>query len=100
MALGPVANAIYTNQQTPFVATVKADHIARFDLQNMMAAELLKDEEKKIQEIREAEENQSLNPDREEHKEGYTPKKRKNKKEKEEDVEIVDIPGHHIDIKV
>ena len=65
MAVSPLGNTIYVNQQIPFVATVRGDQLGRIEFQNVIAQQLLKEEEQKVQEVREPEENQAINPDRE-----------------------------------
>jgi sRNA-binding protein len=103
MAIGPVGGAIYANQQTPFVSSLKADQVARIDLQNIIAGELLKEEDKKVQEIRETEENHEIDPDREHQKEEKEQEEKARKKASEEKESSEDSPPsslHHLDIKV
>ncbi len=105
MAIGPIGSIIYVNQQTPFAASIRGDHLARFEIQNIMAQHILNEEEKKIQEVREPEETHQVDPDREHQRQEFeeeletqkeAAKKRKNEKEDDEPS----IPLHKLDIKV
>jgi len=102
MALGPVGNVIFVNQQTPAVATIKADHNARLDFQNMAAQHITNEKEKEVQELRPTEENQQIDPDREHQKEEAEQEQKNRKKQKKADEqEQTDAPViHHLDIKV
>ena len=105
MALGPVGNVIFVNQQTPAVASIKADQLARLDFQNMAAQHIVNEKEKEVQEIRPTEENQKIDPDREhqrqeadeETKEQKTKSHKTNLKEEEESSSL---SLHHLDIIV
>ena len=102
MALGPVGNAIYINQQVPFVSSVRSDHLARFEIQNFMAQQILNEKEKEIQEVRELEENHAIDPDREHQKQENQEELESQKKaaEKEEDESHEEFKLHLLDIKV
>jgi hypothetical protein len=100
MAIGPVGSAIYTNQQTPIVATLKAENIARLDFQNMVAQTIVNEEEKRIQEVRPTEENQEVDPDREHQKEEMEQRNKRSKKQKQISQEEENTPLHKLDIKV
>ena len=103
MALGPVGNAIFVNQQTPIVSSIKADHSARFDLQNMAAQQIVNEKDKEIKEVRPTEENAAIDPDREhQRQEADEEMAQKEKKEKEENNQEEKTPPafHHIDIRV
>ncbi|WP_345992802.1 hypothetical protein [Sulfurimonas sp. HSL-1716] len=103
MAIGPVGNAIYVNQQT---ASVSSEHTARnnrIDMQNFTAGVAVTQEEKEVKEVRPAEENHKVDEDREHQRQEHdeeqkrSPKKENldKKKEENDDGEI-----HHLDIKV
>lgn len=85
MAVGPVGSAIYVNQQMATVASEKNALQNRFDLQNLAAAAAVNEKEKEVLEVRPAEENQQIDPDREhqdQHSEEENPKEREEKEEK------------------
>ena len=96
MAIGPLGSVIYTNQQIPYVASLKTEHIQRIDFQNVMAAEMVNKKEKEVEEVRPAEENQEINPDREHQKQQFEQNSNKEKKEEKEKK----IKLHTLDIRV
>jgi len=65
MALGPVANAVFVNQQTASVASVQGNQNNRFDLQNVAAQAEVNKQDEKVLEVRPAEENHEVDEDRE-----------------------------------
>lgn len=64
MAVTPLGNVIYTNQNTPVASSVQQANQQRLDFQNVIASELAKDEEDKVQETAPPEEPHALDPDR------------------------------------
>ena len=101
MAIGPIGNTIYVNQQIPYIASLQADHTQRIDFQNMVANKLANEKEKEIQEVRPTEENQKVDPDKE-HQQDQPQKDSKEKKNetKKENKEDVKSNLHKLDIKV
>ncbi len=103
MAIGPVGNAIYVNQQTASVASVANSHNNRVEFQNMVAQVAVQEKEKEVLEVRPAEENHEINPDREHEKneaEQEMARNKKREKPEEEEQEEEKIPLHRLDIKV
>ena len=103
MALGPIGNAIYVNQQTASVASVQGNQNNRFDLQNIAAQAAANEKEEKVLEVRPTEENQEVDPDREHQKneaDQETARNDKNSKEEEEMPEARPVSEHLLDIKV
>ena len=103
MAVGPIGNAIFVNQQTASVASVQNSHNNRVDLQNFMAQAAVNEKDEKVLEVRPTEENHQVDPDREHQKneadqETKRSKKDENKDEAEE--EKTSTPLHILDIKV
>ncbi len=68
MALGPIGNAIYVNQQTASVASAQGNQNNRFDLQNIAAQAATNEKDEKVLEVRPTEENHEVDPDREHQK--------------------------------
>ena len=99
MALGPIGNVIYTNQQIPYVASLKTDHIQRIDFQNMMAGHLTNEKEKEVEEVRPAEENKEIDPDRE-HQRETADEETQNKNKKEQKKSETKSSLHKLDIRV
>ncbi|MBC8237484.1 MAG: hypothetical protein H8E76_04555 [Helicobacteraceae bacterium] len=103
MAIGPIGNAIYVNQQTASVASVQNSHANRVDMQNMFAQAAANEKDEKVLEVRPAEENHEIDPDREHQKNEADQESKRNKK-KEEDAqtkkETTSTPLHKLDIKV
>jgi hypothetical protein len=103
MAVGPVANTIYVNQQTASVASVANSHNNRVDFQNMAAQVATQEKEKEVLEVRPAEEVHEVDPDREHTKNGAeqeTERSKKRQKSDEEEPEEDEKPLHRLDIKV
>jgi hypothetical protein len=103
MAIGPVGNAIYVNQQMASVASEKNAVHNRFELQNVAANAITNDKQKEVDEVRPTEENHEVDPDREHQKhesdDELKRKPRETPEEEEESEEESDgIP--HLDIKV
>ena len=105
MAIGPIGNTIFVNQQVPYVSSTVGETNARFELQNVMAQHIANEEEQKVQEVREPEENHEVDPDRE-HQRQEQDEEAKNRKEaaehkkEEEDTPLSSSPLHKLDIKV
>jgi hypothetical protein len=101
MAVGPIGNAIYVNQQTASVASVQNAHNNRVDMQNVFAQAAVNEKDEKVLEVRPTEENHAINPDREHQKQEADEETKRNKKgETEEEKEESQPPLHILDIKV
>ena len=104
MAIGPIGNVIYVNQQTPFAASVKGDHNGKLEIQNFMAQQIVNEQEREVLEVREPEETHALNPDREHQRqeadEELEAQKEINKEQEENKKEEESSPLHKLDIKV
>jgi hypothetical protein len=100
MALGPIGNTIYVNQQMASVASEKNAILNRFELQTLAAATAAQEAKKEIEEVRPTEENHSIDPDREHTKEQAEQEERRPEKEGEEAEEKPLKPFHLLDIKV
>jgi hypothetical protein len=99
-SIGPIANAIYTNQLTPAVASEKNALQNRFELQNMAAADATNEKKKEVEEVRPTEENHKVDEDRE-HTDQEAESKNSKDREQKDDEETEDIPPlHRLDIKV
>jgi S-formylglutathione hydrolase FrmB len=100
--IGPVANAIYTNQQMALVASEKNALHNRFELQNVAANTSANVKQKEVEELRPAEETHMIDPDREHAKKENDQELNRAKKEKKEEKEkeAQDLPLHLLDIKV
>ncbi|MDP3267106.1 MAG: hypothetical protein Q8M39_09775 [Sulfuricurvum sp.] len=101
MAIGPVGNAIYVNQQMASVASDKNVQLNRFELQALAAQVIMQDQEKEVLEVRPTEENQPVDPDREHTKEQAEQEERRSEHhENESSQEEASKPLHILDIKV
>jgi len=101
MAIGPIGNTIYVNQQMASVASEKNALLNRFELQTLAAASASQETQKEIQEVRPTEENQGVDPDREHTKEQAEQEERRSSDEGEEPEETPpQKPVHILDIKV
>ena len=102
MAIGPVGNAIFVNQQTASVSSVVNSHNNRIEFQNMVAQAAAQEKEKEVMEVRPTEENHEINPDREHEKneaDQETEAKEKHE-EPEEEAGEKETPLHLLDITV
>lgn len=103
MALGPVGNAIYVNQQTASVATAHGNQNNRLDLQNVAAQAAANEKEEKVLEVRPTEENQEVDGDREHQKNEADQETARNKRKlpkEDEDTPEENISPYKLDIKV
>ena len=100
MAIGPIGNAIFVNQMTVNATALQNAHNNRVDFQNMIAQASANEKDEKVLEVRPAEENQEVDPDREHEKnEADQENQRSEKRETEETEE--DVQGRYkLDIKV
>ncbi len=100
--LGPVENTIYVNQQTASIASVKGNQINRFDLQNVAAQAIVNEKEKEVLEVRPAEENHEIDPEREHEKNGADQENKRDRKKKKGEQEEQGSESHlyKLDIKV
>ncbi|MDP3300533.1 MAG: hypothetical protein Q8S36_01025 [Sulfuricurvum sp.] len=101
MAIGPVGNTIYVNQQMASVASDKNVQLNRFELQALAAQVIMQDQEKEVLEVRPTEENHAVDPDREHTKEqAEQEEKRAEDQENALSKEEEQKPLHILDIKV
>jgi len=102
VAVGPIGNAIFVNQQTATVASLQGNQHNRFDLQNVMAQAAVNEKEEKVMEVRPAEENHKVDEDREHEKNHADQENKRNPKheEEEQEEEQETPPLHILDIKV
>lgn len=97
MAVGPIGNAIYVNQQMASVAGEQNAAQNKFDLQNLAAAAIANDKEKEVQEVRPTEETGETNEDAE-RKKREEEQREKEKQQKEDKDKKPSL--HKLDIKV
>jgi len=65
MAVSPIGGVTLVNQMTPAVTPVQGGQYTRFELQNIAAQAAVNEKQKEIEEMRPAEENHGIDPDRE-----------------------------------
>ena len=101
MAIGPVGNAIFVNQQTASVASVANSHNNRVDFQNMIAQQNIQEKDEKVLEVRPTEENHEVDSDREHEKnEAEQQNARSEHKEEVDENQEEEFPIHKLDITV
>jgi hypothetical protein len=102
MAVGPIGNAIFTNQMTPVATSVQNAHNNRVDFQNMVAQAAVQEKDEKVLEVRPTEENQEIDPDREHQRDEADRETQRSKKQEEEEEGFIaeDEPIYKLDIKV
>ncbi len=102
MAVGPIGNAIYVNQQMAAVASEKTAVLNRFELQTLVAAAASQEAHKEVEEVRPPEENHGVDADREHTREQAEQEERQFESEEgsEEEKPEPEKPLHLLDIKV
>ena len=102
MALNPLGNTIYTNQQTASVASSQNSQQNRLDLQNFIAGEIAKEKEAEVLEVRPTEETHETDPDakRQQQEDDEKARLERERKEKEEANEKIVQASHILDIKI
>jgi len=69
MAVSPLTNIVFINQNMHVAAGVQTAQFNRYDLQNLAAQTLVNEKEKIVEEVRPIEESYKVDPDREHEKE-------------------------------
>lgn len=103
MAIGAIGSAIFVNQMTANVSSVQNAHNNRIDFQNMVAQATANEKEEKVLEVRPAEENHEVDPDREHQKneaDQETARSEHEEHENEEEKKTSEFPIYKLDIKV
>ena len=103
MAIGPVANTIFVNQQTASVSAVANSHNSRVDFQNVVAQAAANEKDEKVLEVRPTEENHEVDPDREHEKNEADQQNQRNEKQEDEEESSfgeADFANYKLDIKV
>ena len=68
MAITPISNSIYVNQNTPVAASVQSDFQSKLDMQIAINAAILAEKKKEVEEIRPTEETYKIDPENEHEK--------------------------------
>ncbi len=100
MAIGPIGNAIFTNQMTASAASVQNAHNNRVDFQNMVAQAAANEKDEKVLEVRPTEENQEVDPDREHQRDEADRENQRSEKKESEESEEEALEMYKLDIKV
>lgn len=110
MAVSPLSNIIFINQNMHVAAGVQTAQFNRYDLQNIAAQSLVNEKEKIVEEIRPVEESHKIDPDREherekakeqeEEREHAAKHKPKSDSENNEEITIDKDGNPHLDIHV
>lgn len=98
MAISPIGNITYINQNTQLNSVQQANAVARGDMADVISKEF-QDKLKDIQEVRPTEDSQSINPDKK--GDGSFEQEKKEKKNLKKEAKEENPPSTHIlDIKV
>ncbi len=113
MAVTPLGNSNFINQNAPVVSQVHSNQQARFDMQALMASELATQQNEEIKEVRPMEESYKIDPEKEherqksEEEASEFENEEQNAKAKDEEVledekdDESDIEEHHmLDISI
>ncbi len=85
MSISPISGIIYTNQNMQIPAAKQIEYQNKLDLQNVMAAEVLNEKEREVEEVRPTEESYKIDPENEHEKD----KQDEQSGEKEEETELL-----------
>ena len=69
MAISPLSNIIFVNQNMNVAASVQNMEFNRYDVQQAAAQAMVNEKEKRVEETRPPEESEAINPDREHNRE-------------------------------
>jgi Zn-finger nucleic acid-binding protein len=98
MAISPLTNIIYINQNMNVAASVQNMEFNRFDIQQMAAQALTNEKEKIVEETRPPEETHAIDPDREhERKEAEAREEERHKKHETPSEQPTSEKGIHTD---
>jgi len=108
MAVSPIGGAVLVNQMTPAVTSVQGGQYTRFELQNVAAQAAVNEKQKEVEELRPAEENHAVDPDREHQRQEADEEMSQNSKkprkhfdsDEEKLPESLEETPHLLDIKV
>ena len=102
MAIGPIGNTIFVNQMTANATALQNAHNNRVDFQNMVAQAAANEKDEKVLEVRPAEENHEVDPDREHEKNEAEQQNARSEHEEDSDEQPQDseFPVHKLDITV
>ncbi|CAI6161304.1 MAG: hypothetical protein SPLUMA2_SPLUMAMAG2_00962 [uncultured Sulfurimonas sp.] len=100
-SIGPIGNAIFTNQMTPAAASAQNANQNRVDFQNMIAQSQIQEKDEKVLEVRPVEANKEVDEDKDHTRdEADRENKRNPKKNEDEDKKEDEEPLYKLDIKV
>jgi len=100
MAIGPIGNAIFTNQMTPVASSAANAHNNRVDFQNMVAQAAVQEKDEKVLEVRPTEENQEVDEDREHTRDEADRENQRSEKQEEEEESSEGEAIYKLDITV
>ena len=108
MAISPLTNIIFVNQNMNVAASVQNMQFNRYDVQNAAAQALVNEKEKVIEETRPAEEAEAIDPDREHERQEAREREQEREKaarthpkpRKDKGFTIDDEGNPHVDIHV
>lgn len=100
-SIGPIGNAIFTNQMTPAAASAQNANQNRVDFQNMIAQSQIQEKDEKVLEVCPVEANKEVDEDKDHTRdEADRENKRNPKKNEDEDKKEDEEPLYKLDIKV
>ena len=101
MAISPLGNIVYINQNMNVAASKVTNQLNRYDLQNFMTAEMVNEKEKIVTEVRPPEESHAIDPDRDKNQPQEEDNAETQEQEDQEKGPHSDTPNLHIlDVKV
>ena len=96
MAVTPVGNAVYINQNAQVSSAQHSNAQPKLDFQALVTTQIMEDKQKEIQDVRPTEQVEKTNEDGHGSKEKQESKKKENKEEEEKSLE----PQEHKDVVV
>ncbi|MGP1485572.1 MAG: hypothetical protein ACTTJC_05760 [Campylobacter sp.] len=106
MAVTPLGNTIFINQNANVVSHKAAEVQNRFDLQSAAAFSITEEERKEVEQIRPTEETYKIDPQNEHQKQKNQQEREKSDNDEQNDEsndaeeQTKETPIHHIDLKI
>jgi len=99
MAITPLGNQIFINQNMSIASQTQAQHQQKVDFQTVLNIQEFQDREKKVEEVRPIEEDEKIDPDREHEKQKEDMENQEHEEkegEKKEDEKEHKPPSDHL----
>lgn len=100
MAVTPLGNQIFINQNMSVASQAHAQHQQKVDFQAVLNIQEFQDEKKRVEEVRPIEEDEKIDPNREHEKQKGDTKGQENREKRENKKEHKPLSSCLLDIRV